>query len=93
MMTAANVLEVSNWITELKLLMLTLHEYETTNASTIVLATRQSTRVIIPWSIVETVVTQRAKVLVDLCIAAGVDVNSLHGEIRKHLPATAQSGG
>lgn len=93
MMTAANVLEVSNWITELKLLMLALHEYETGTAVNVVLVTPRQTRVIVPWSVVSTAVGDRAKFLVDCCTGAGVDVNSLQAEITKHLPATAQSGG
>ena len=93
MMTAANVLEVSNWITELKLLMLLMQEYETGTAVNVVLMSPKQTRVIVPWAVVRTTVSDRAKFLITACTDAGVDIESLQAEISKHLSPTAQSGG
>lgn len=94
MMTAPNVLAVSNWITELKLLMLVIHEYKVEAANpNIALVTAKQTRVLVPWSVVETSFEARAKFLVECCVESGVDVISLQQEINKHLPSTTQSGG
>lgn len=93
MMTAPNVLAVSNWITELKLLMLILHEQQTGTTPNVALVTQKQLRVVVPWELIAPVVEARAKFLVDACRDAGVDENSLQQEIVKYLPPTTQSGG